>query len=97
MLLRGYTEAVTAMACSDMLREALPMLWACLAHPDVDVALASSDAVGAFLQSLKRQLQAAKGGRKCGAGEKGTAAADRRFRAMEHLPQLLATLYQRMK
>lgn len=73
------------------------MLWACLAHEDVDVALASSDSISALLQTLRRQLQAEKeagesaGGKKSAMGEAGT------FRAMDHLPQLLATLYQRMK
>lgn len=101
-----------------MLLEALPMLWACVSHPDVDVAFASSDAIGALLHTLKRQLQAEKdGGREGGGGgvaavggagaaangQGGGAGAtlvpegSRIFRAMDHLPQLLATLYQRMK
>lgn len=93
-----------------MLLEALPMLWACVSHPDVDVAFASSDAVGALLQTLKRQLLAEKqagggmgggGGRVNGAGVMAAVPlaleAGRRFRAMDHLPQLLSTLYQRMK
>lgn len=89
-----------------MLREALPMLWACLAHPDVDVAVASSDAVSALLQTLRRQLQDVKGGTGAAAGENGSAGTvpgagilpeAGRFRAMDHLPQLLTTLYQRMK
>lgn len=85
------------------------MLWGCLAHPDVDVSLASSDAVGSLLQTLKRQLQAGKDGGVCCVGGKdggaggvlanGTSLVPEvgRFRAMDHLPQLLATLYQRMK
>lgn len=94
------------------------MLWACISHPDVDVAFASSDAVGSLLQTLKRQLLAEKqaggvsdgrgggGGDGGGAGVSGVGGevgmplaleAGRRFRAMDHLPQLLSTLYQRMK
>lgn len=82
------------------------MLWACLAHPDVDVAVASSDAVSALLQTLRRQLQDIKGGTGAATGESGSAgtvpgagilAEAGRFRAMDHLPQLLTTLYQRMK
>lgn len=87
------------------------MLWACVSHSDVDVAFACSDAVGSLLQTLRRQLQAEKKGGGDGSGGGGgslgsaggvnqTAGAEvggRLFRAMDHLPQLLATLYQRMK
>lgn len=84
------------------------MLWACVSHPDVDVAFTCSDAIGALLQTLKRQLQAEKksGGGGGGGGSGGGGVAHgagggqlggRRFRAMDHLPHLLATLYQRMK
>ena len=77
------------------------MLWACVSHSDVDVAFACSDAVGSLLQTLRRQLQAERKGASGGGGG-GAAGAEvggggRLFRAMDHLPQLLATLYQRMK
>lgn len=83
------------------------MLWACVSHSDVDVAFACSDAIGCLLQTLRRQSQAHK--KSCGGGGGGVAGAvmnggpggggevGRLFRAMDHLPQLLATLYQRMK
>lgn len=86
------------------------MLWACVSHSDVDVAFACSDAVASLLQTLRRQLQAEKKSGGCGGGVGGglgTAGAGsqsagaevggRFFRAMDHLPQLLTTLYQRMK
>lgn len=78
------------------------MLWACVSHPDVDVAFASSGAVGSLLQTLKLQLQAEKkSGGGGGAGRGGAVAlspeSGRPFWAMDHLPQLLATLFQRMK
>lgn len=78
------------------------MLWACVSHSDVDVAFACSDAAGSLLQTLRRQLQAEKKKNGDGAVVVPTTAAGvevggRLFRAMDHLPQLLATLYQRMK
>lgn len=73
------------------------MLFACVSHPDVDVAFASLDAVGALLQTSKRQLQAEKRREGGSAGGETGRETGGRFRAMDHLPQLLATLYQRMK
>lgn len=73
------------------------MLWACVSHSDVDVAFACSDAVGSLLQTLRRQLQAEKKGAGGGLGAAGAEVGGRLFRAMDHLPQLLATLFQRMR
>lgn len=91
-----------------MLEEAIPMLWACLSHPDVDVSSAALEAVGAVLNTLKKQLQAQRKGKGglvgVGVGSGGVKAqagivmdSGKRFRAMDHLPQLLETLYRRMK
>lgn len=86
------------------------MLWACLSHPEVDVSSAALEAVGAVLNTLKRQLQAERKGKGKGGlvgvcvGSGGVKAqagvlvdSVKRFRAMDHLPQLLETLYRRMK
>lgn len=100
LLLEASALAAAAVECSVMLEEALPMLWACMSHSDVDVAFACSDAVGSLLQTLRRQLQAEKKrGGSLGAAGAGAEVlgGGRLFRAMDHLPQLLATLYQRMK
>ncbi|KAG5178377.1 armadillo-type protein [Tribonema minus] len=97
----GTPQAAPAAA---LLSDAMPLLWAYMAHPDVTVAQNAVEAANHLVSTLKRQqlrataAAAAAGGAAAGASAAAAAAAaPGAFNAMDHAPRLLSVVYARMQ